>query len=99
MISYDLPEHDVFWKAVEELDTVDTSILVFHLRICKRNCMMIDLRLVWLHYSLVPTFQRHVLGLCINGVFDRAPGAKLLNSHMGEMIPAHLWRIGLAPRS
>jgi 2,3-dihydroxybenzoate decarboxylase len=33
------------------------------------------------------------LGLCVNGVFDRFPGVKFIIGHMGEMIPAHLWRI------
>ena len=37
--------------------------------------------------------QRHTLGLCVNGVFDRFPGVKFVIGHMGEMIPANLWRI------
>jgi predicted TIM-barrel fold metal-dependent hydrolase len=31
--------------------------------------------------------------LCVNGVFDRFPGLKFIIGHMGEMIPAHIWRI------
>lgn len=37
--------------------------------------------------------QRHVLGLCVNGVFDRFPGVKLVIGHLGEMIPGLFWRI------
>ena len=31
----------------------------------------------------------------MNGVFDRFPGVKFVIGHMGEMIPAHLWRLGM----
>lgn len=37
--------------------------------------------------------QRHVLGMCVNGVFDRFPGLKIIIGHLGEMTPAHLWRV------
>lgn len=34
----------------------------------------------------------HTLGLCVNGIFDRFPGAKVMIGHGGEIIPYNLWR-------
>lgn len=34
----------------------------------------------------------HTLGLCVNGVFDRFPNAKVMIGHGGETLPYNIWR-------
>ena len=43
----------------------------------------------------------HALRLVVSGLFDRLPGLQVIIGHMGEMIPAMMWRIDtwLAPRT
>jgi len=91
---YDQPEYDPFWAAVQELDTV----VYMHPRIPVPHIQkeLWDgrkaLGMATLQFG--QDVQRHTLGLVSNGVFDRFPGVKFIIGHMGEMIPAHLWRIG-----
>jgi 2,3-dihydroxybenzoate decarboxylase len=93
MLMYDQPEYDVFWAAVQELDTV----VYMHPRIPPPHLQKelyddrVALSMAALQFGV--DVQRHTLGLCVNGVFDRFPGLKFIIGHMGEMIPAHLWRI------
>jgi 2,3-dihydroxybenzoate decarboxylase len=93
MLMYDQPEYDVFWAAVQELDTV----VYMHPRIPPPHLQKelyddrVALSMAALQFGV--DVQRHTLGLCVNGVFDRFPGLKFIIGHMGEMIPAHIWRI------
>jgi len=91
---YDQPEYDPFWAAVEELDTV----VYMHPRTPTpgQNKKLWEGRpaLLTAPLSFGQDVQRHALGLCVNGVFDRFPGVKFVIGHLGEMIPAHLWRLG-----
>jgi Amidohydrolase len=94
MLMYDQPAYDPFWKAVQDLDTV----VYMHPRIAPPHLQKelyddrVALSMACLQFGV--DVQRHTLGLCVNGVFDRFPGLKFIIGHMGEMIPAHLWRIG-----
>lgn len=38
----------------------------------------------------------HTLGLCVNGVFDRFPNAKVMIGHGGETIPYNIWRTNVS---
>jgi len=93
MLMYDQPAYDPFWAAVQELDTV----VYIHPRVpvphVKKDFW--DDR-EWLMVAALQfgqDVQRHILGMCVNGVFDRFPGVKIVIGHLGEMTPAHLWRI------
>lgn len=35
----------------------------------------------------------HLLGMIVNGVFDRHPKLKIIVGHLGEHIPFDMWRI------
>ena len=94
MLMYDQPSYDPFWSAVQDLDTV----VYMHPRTPTPG----QFKTLWADRQALLTaplsfgqdVQRHALGLCVNGVFDRFPGVKFVIGHMGEMIPAHLWRLG-----
>jgi len=94
MLMYDQPEYDPFWAAVQELDTC----VYMHPRIPPPHLQKelyddrVALSMAALQFGV--DVQRHTLGLCVNGVFDRFPGVRFIIGHMGEMIPAHIWRIG-----
>jgi len=32
------------------------------------------------------------MGLVVNGVFDRFPKVQVVIGHMGELLPANIWR-------
>ena len=95
MLMYDQPSYDPFWSAVQDLDTV----VYMHPRTPTSG----QFKTLWADRQALLTaplsfgqdVQRHALGLCVNGVFDRFPGVKFVIGHMGEMIPAHLWRLGM----
>lgn len=93
MLMYDQPEYDPFWATVQELDTV----VYIHPRLASPHLQkeLWDPRW-WLSIASLQfgqDVQRHVLGMCANGVFDRFPGVKIVIGHLGEMTPGHLWRI------
>ena len=89
---YDLPMYRPFWAECERLDAP------FYLH--PRNPLPQDSRIYKGHPWLMgPTWAFaqetavHALRLMGSGLFDEHPGLKLIIGHMGEGIPAMLWRI------
>ena len=89
---YDLPQYRPFWAAVEELD------VPFYLH--PRNPLPQDARIYDGHpWLLGPTWAFaqetavHALRLIASGLFDEHPGLKIIVGHLGEGIPAMLYRI------
>ncbi|CAA7262675.1 unnamed protein product [Cyclocybe aegerita] len=90
---YDQPEYDVFWKMVSDLDVP----VYLHTRLDAQPI----LDLLYAHAPFLRGAPQgfsagaaaHVLGLCVNGIFDRFPDVRLIVGHMGERIPSDLYRI------
>ncbi|MEU0312044.1 gamma-resorcylate decarboxylase [Nocardioides sp. NPDC006273] len=89
---YDLPRYRPFWAEVAELD------VPFYLH--PRNPLPADARIYADHpWLLGPTWAFaqetavHALRLMASGLFDEHPSLKIILGHMGEGIPAMLWRI------
>ncbi|KAL8291380.1 hypothetical protein RQP46_002358 [Phenoliferia psychrophenolica] len=89
---FDQPEYDIFWETIAKLDTV----VYIHPRTPTPEIVeKFWAGRKWLNgASLSFTFgvASHVLGLCVNGVFDRFPNVKVMIGHGGEIIPYNLWR-------
>ncbi|KAK7441823.1 hypothetical protein VKT23_016485 [Stygiomarasmius scandens] len=93
LLYYDQPEFDVFWQMVTDLDVP----VYFHPRtnIPQIGDLVFD-HATWLRgpaQEFAATLSTHVLGLCVNGVFDRFPNLKVIVGHLGERIPSDLVRI------
>ncbi|MCF7553630.1 gamma-resorcylate decarboxylase [Pseudonocardia sp. WMMC193] len=89
---YDLPGYRPFWAEVERLD------VPFYLH--PRNPLPQDARIYDGHpWLLGPTWgfaqetAVHALRLMGSGLFDEHPALQIVLGHMGEGIPAMLWRI------
>lgn len=89
---YDLPQYRPFWAEVERLD------VPFYLH--PRNPLPQDARIYAGHPWLMgPTWAFaqetavHALRLIASGLFDDHPRLKIIIGHMGEGIPAMLYRI------
>lgn len=89
---YDLPRYRPFWGAFAELD------VPFYLH--PRNPLPEDARIYEGHpWLLGPTWgfaqetAVHALRLMGSGLFDEYPSLKVIVGHMGEGIPAMLYRI------
>lgn len=89
---YDRPEYAGFWAECERLGKP------FYLH--PRNPLVTDSRIYEGHPWLMgPTWAFaqetavHALRLIGSGLYDRHPGLKMIIGHMGEGIPAMLWRI------
>ncbi|KAF4611591.1 hypothetical protein D9613_003656 [Agrocybe pediades] len=93
LLFYDQPEYDVFWQKVTDLDVP----VYFH----PRDDIPIILDLMFSHAPFLKGpaqeyaagLSSHILGLCVNGVFDRFPKLKIIVGHLGERIPSDLIRI------
>jgi 2,3-dihydroxybenzoate decarboxylase len=90
---YDLPEWDDFWSTVTELDVPFYLHPIapkgeIHRRIYKDRAALIGPVL-----SFANNVSAHLLGMIVNGVFDRHPKLKIIVGHLGEHIPFDLWRI------
>jgi predicted TIM-barrel fold metal-dependent hydrolase len=89
---YDLPRFEPVWAMAEKLD------VPFYLH--PRNPMASQLRVYeghpWLQGSAwafgVET-ATHALRMMGSGLFDRHPGLKVVLGHLGEGLPASLWRV------
>lgn len=90
---YDQPEWDEFWATVTELDVpfylhpIAPKGEIFR-RIYKDRAALIGPVL-----SFANNVSAHLLGMIVNGVFDRHPKLKIIVGHLGEHIPFDLWRI------
>jgi gamma-resorcylate decarboxylase len=89
---YDLPQYRPFWKTVAALD------VPFYLH--PRNPLPGDIRAYQGHdWLLGPSWgfhaetAVHALRLIGSGLFDEYPNLQIILGHLGEGIPAYLWRI------
>ena len=92
LLYYDLPQYRPFWAEVARLD------VPFYLH--PRNPLPQDARIYDGHpWLLGPTWAFaqetavHALRLMASGLFDEHPSLQIVIGHMGEGIPAMLWRI------
>jgi 2,3-dihydroxybenzoate decarboxylase len=91
-IYYDLPQYRPFWRTVAELD------VPFYLH--PRNPLPGDIRAYeghsWLlgpNWAFHAETAVHALRLIGSGLFDEFPTLQVVLGHLGEGIPAYLWRI------
>jgi 2,3-dihydroxybenzoate decarboxylase len=91
-IYYDLPQYRPFWRTVAELD------VPFYLH--PRNPLPGDVRAYeghnWLlgpNWAFHAETAVHALRLIGSGLFDEFPTLQIILGHLGEGIPAYLWRI------
>jgi 2,3-dihydroxybenzoate decarboxylase len=89
---YDLPQYRPFWRTVAELGAP------FYLH--PRNPLPGDIRAYEGHnWLLGPSWgfhaetAVHALRLIGSGLFDECPTLQIVLGHLGEGIPAYLWRI------
>lgn len=93
LIFYDKPEWDVFWQTCVELD------VPFYLHPKQPTGVVYDKLWAdrkWLigpPLSFAQGVSLHLLGMVVNGVFDRNPKLQVVIGHLGEHIPFDLWRI------
>ncbi|HET7850444.1 MAG TPA: amidohydrolase family protein [Pseudolabrys sp.] len=92
LLYYDLPQYRPFWKAVEALD------VPFYLH--PRNPLPGQIPgyeghnwLLGPNWAFNAETAVHALRLIGNGLFDECPKLKIVLGHLGEGIPAQLWRI------
>lgn len=89
---YDLPQYRPFWRTVEELD------VPFYLH--PRNPLPGAIEAYeghnWLlgpNWAFHAETAVHALRLIGSGLFDEHPKLQIILGHLGEGIPAYLWRI------
>src|SRR5438270_8422813 len=89
---YDLPQYRPFWRTVAELN------VPFYLH--PRNPLPGDVRAYeghnWLlgpNWAFHAETAVHALRLIGSGLFDEFPKLQIILGHLGEGIPAYLWRI------
>ena len=89
---YDLPQYRPFWRTVAELD------VPFYLH--PRNPLPGDIRgyeghnwLLGPNWAFHAETAVHALRLIGSGLFDEYPKLQIILGHLGEGIPAYLWRI------
>ncbi|KAL2829516.1 hypothetical protein BDW59DRAFT_178468 [Aspergillus cavernicola] len=91
-IFYDQPEWDVFWEEVQALDVP----LYIHPGLTTPAVTKLFLAgwpaLRGSSYFFSVGVSLHVLGIYVNGVFDRFPKLQIIIGHMGENLPYQLWR-------
>jgi 2,3-dihydroxybenzoate decarboxylase len=93
LIFYDQPQWDVFWRTCEELD------VPFYLHPKQPTGVVYETLwkdrswLVGPPLSFAQGVSLHLLGMVVNGVFDRHPKLQVIIGHLGEHIPFDMWRI------
>lgn len=93
MVFYDSPEWDVFWKTCTDLDVPlylhprNPTGVIFE-KLWKDRAWLIGPPL-----SFAQGVSLHILGMVVNGIFDRHPNLQLIIGHLGEHIPFDMWRI------
>lgn len=92
-IFYDQPEWDVFWKTCCELDVSfylhpRQPAGVTHEKLYAQRKWLIGPPL-----SFANGVSLQLLGMVVNGVFDRFPALQVIIGHLGEHIPFDLRRI------
>ena len=92
VLYYDLPQYRAFWKTVETLD------VPFYLH--PRNPLAGQIPgyaghnwLLGPNWAFNAETSVHALRLIGSGLFDECPNLKIVLGHLGEGIPALLWRI------
>ncbi|SPO00329.1 related to 5-carboxyvanillate decarboxylase [Cephalotrichum gorgonifer] len=93
LLYYDTPDYDVFWETAVELDVP----VYLH----PRSPVTLIKSLEYAHapeliggpHQFAISLSTHIAGLCTNGVFDRFPSLKIIVGHLGERLPADLWRL------
>lgn len=92
LLYYDLPQYRAFWKKIEELD------VPFYLH--PRNPLPGRIPgyeghnwLLGPNWAFNAETSVHALRLIGGGIFDDCPNLKIVLGHLGEGIPALLWRI------
>jgi 2,3-dihydroxybenzoate decarboxylase len=91
MLHYDQDNYDVFWKTVQDLDIP----VYMHPRLASPTVFkqLWEGRPGWGPQVFSTGVSIHTLGLCGNGVFDRFPKVQFIIGHLGEGIPADIWRL------
>ncbi len=89
---YDLPQYKPFWKALDALG------VPFYLH--PRNPLAGQIPgydghnwLLGPNWAFAAETSVHALRLIGSGIFDECPNLKIVLGHLGEGIPANLWRI------
>lgn len=91
MLFYDSDDYDIFWKTVQELDVP----VYMHPRLASPTIwkQLWNDRAGWVAHTFSTGVSIHTLGLCGNGVFDRFPKVQFVIGHLGEGLPADIWRL------
>ncbi|TFK52402.1 amidohydrolase 2 [Heliocybe sulcata] len=92
LLFYDQPEYDVLWQMATDLDVP----IYMHPRLPITQ----EIDLLWegrkwlltAPWQFANDLSSHVLGLAVNGVFDRFPSLRVIVGHNGERIPSDFWR-------
>lgn len=92
LLYYDLPQYRSFWKTVEALDVP----FYLHPRNPLPGQVLAYAGHNWLlgpNWAFNAETSVHALRLIGSGLFDQCPKLKIVLGHLGEGIPALLWRI------
>lgn len=89
---YDNAQWDSFWSTCEELDVPAYMHPRDPIQTYTEEWKDRDL-LLGPPMSFAHDCSLHVMGMIANGVFDRHPRLQYIIGHMGEKLPADLWRI------
>lgn len=90
---YDQPEWDIFWATCVMLDVPFYLHPIAPKGEIYRRLYKDRAALVGPVLSFANSVSTHLLGMMVNGVFDRHPKLKVIVGHLGEHIPFDLWRI------
>ena len=88
---YDQPEFDVFWRTAVELDV---PVYLHPRPALPGGARILDghPEMVGATWGFGTETATHAMRLILGGVFDRHPALQLILGHLGEGLPAMLWR-------